>query len=191
MVAPDTQILIDLLTNFVPGNDQEAIDRELFLKRAEDPVNLTRDSEAHFTASGFVLNQDHTKVLGIFHNIYQSWGWMGGHADGDADLLHVARKEVEEESGVSDLKLLRPAPISIESIPVAAHIRRGEAVAEHTHLNLTFLFEAKDTATIRIEPGGNSDIKWIPIGEFVAKSLEPHMQIIYQKIINRLESLGS
>ena len=191
MVATDTQILIDLLTNFVPGNDQEVVDRELFLKRAKDPVNLTRDSEAHFTASGFVLNQNHTQVLGIFHNIYQSWGWMGGHADGDADLLRVAEKEAEEESGVSHLRLLHPAPISIESIPVATHIRRSQPVAEQTHLNVTFLFEADDTVDIRIKPEENSGVKWIPLNQFVASSLEPHMQVIYQKIIDRIQNGGT
>lgn len=187
-MATDIQILIDLLSNFIPGNEQETADRKLFLERAKNPANLTRESDAHFTASGFVLNQDHTKVLGIFHNIYQSWGWMGGHADGDPDLEHVARKEVEEESGVSDIKLLLPTPISLESIPVAAHVRRGETVAEHTHLNVTFLFEANDSIEIRIQPDENSGVKWIPINEFVSASLEPHMQIIYRKIINCIEN---
>lgn len=188
-MSTDTITLIELLNNFVPEGEQEIADRKLFLKRAEDSINLTRNSDAHFTASAFVLNQDHTKVLAIFHNIYQSWGWMGGHADGDADLLNVAKKEVSEESGILNLKLLKPSPISIESIPVAAHIRRGESVAAHIHLNVTFLFEASDTDEIHAQPEENSGVKWTPVNEFIAESLEPHMKLIYQKIINRLESV--
>lgn len=183
----DTTKLRDLLKNYIPGNQQETDDYKIFLERAENQINLTRDSDAHFTASSFVINQGHTKVLAIFHNIYQSWGWMGGHADGDPDLLHVAKKEAWEESGITNLKLLRPAPISIESIPVLAHVRRGVPVPEHTHLNITFLFEADDSQDIRIEPSGNSGVKWIPLEELVTTSLEPHMQVIYQKIIDRIQ----
>ena len=190
-MTPDTTVLVSLLKNFTPDGKQEIADHELFLERARDPINLTRESDTHFTTSAFVLNQDHAKVLGIFHNIYQSWGWMGGHADGDADLLRVAEKEAEEESGVSHLRLLHPAPISIESIPVATHIRRSQPVAEHTHLNVTFLFEADDTVDIRIQPEENSGVKWIPLNQFVASSLEPHMQVIYQKIIDRIQNGGT
>ena len=189
-MTSDTATLVSLLGNFTPDGKQEIADHELFLERARDPINLTRESDAHFTASAFVLNQDHTKVLAIFHNIYQSWGWMGGHADGDPDLLHVAEKEAEEESGVSHLKLLHPAPISIESIPVLAHVRRGVPVSEHTHLNVTFLFQAEDSADLRIQPDENSGVKWIFLNEFIAASLEPHMQAIYQKIIDRIQNGG-
>ncbi len=187
-MSPDTTVLINLLENFVPEGEQESTNHKLFLERARDPINLTRNSDAHFTASAFVLNQDHTKVLAIFHNIYQSWGWMGGHADGDPDLLHVAEKETEEESSISNLTLLHPAPISIERIPVLAHVRRGVSVPEHTHLNVTFLFQANDSAELKIRPDENSGVKWIPLSEFVTTSLEPHMQVIYQKIIDRIQN---
>ena len=54
---------------------------------------LVRDNEiAHITSSGFIVNKLRTKVLMIHHNIYNSWGWTGGHADGDEDLLYVAMK---------------------------------------------------------------------------------------------------
>ncbi|MCU5753365.1 NUDIX domain-containing protein [Lactococcus lactis] len=65
---------------------------------------MNRSSIAHFTASAFVLNESHDKILGIYHKIYQSWGWVGGHADGNADLLAVAVKEVQEETGLQTFK---------------------------------------------------------------------------------------
>ena len=37
----------------------------------------------------------------VYHNIYHSWSWLGGHADGETDLLSVAIREVKEEAGVS------------------------------------------------------------------------------------------
>ena len=43
------------------------------------------------------MNKDKTKVLMIYHNIYNSWSWTGGHADGDEDLLYVAIKEAKKK----------------------------------------------------------------------------------------------
>ena len=61
---------------------------------------LTRDNKCyHFTSSAWVVSPDFKKVLMVYHNIYNSWSWMGGHADGESDLLKVAIKEVKEESG--------------------------------------------------------------------------------------------
>ena len=34
----------------------------------------------------------------VYHNIYNSWSWLGGHADGETDLLAVALREVKEEA---------------------------------------------------------------------------------------------
>ena len=36
----------------------------------------------------------------VYHNIYDSWSWLGGHADGETDLLAVALREVKEETGL-------------------------------------------------------------------------------------------
>ena len=52
------------------------------------------------TASAWVVNKDRTKVLMVYHNIYNSWSWLGGHADGETDLLKVAVREVKEEAGL-------------------------------------------------------------------------------------------
>ena len=184
--------LQDILANFKPRGEQETADLKVFNEFADDIRNLTRDSIAHFTASAFVINRNHDKVLAIFHNIYQSWGWMGGHADGDADLLAVAEKEVREESGISNLKLLSPAPISIENIPIQAHVHRKHGyVPVHIHLNVTFLFEADENDEIEQNPAENSGVEWIKFNELVEKSTEDHMKSIYKKIIARIKEVNN
>ena len=90
------------IDRYVPINEQETKDKEIILNyiRNNEDV-LTRDNEiAHITSSGFIVNKSRSKVLMIHHNIYNSWGWTGGHADGDSDLLHVAIKEAKEETGI-------------------------------------------------------------------------------------------
>ena len=60
------------------------------------------------TASAWVLSPDRRQVVMVYHNIYNSWSWTGGHADGDRDLLAVAMREVTEETGLQRLELLHP-----------------------------------------------------------------------------------
>ena len=91
---------------YTPFNEQEEKDKELLLEWLEEKDVFTRKNKrAHFTASAWVVNPERTKVLMIYHNIYDSWAWMGGHADGETDLLKVAEREAKEESGITDIRL--------------------------------------------------------------------------------------
>lgn len=183
----------DLLDNYRPIGEQEDADYSIFVHAASDPASLTRDALAHFTASAFVLNKEHDKILAIYHKIYQSWGWLGGHVDGNADLLAVAMKEVQEESGLQQVRILLDGqPISIEDITVPAHVHRTRGyVSAHLHLNVTFLFEADEHALMTVNEDETAGIAWVPIDEFINKSNEPEMQVIYQKIIGRInEKMG-
>lgn len=83
---------------FQPYNEQEAADRRQILCDMDVfPDLLTRENAtAHFTASCWIVNPERTKVLMAYHNLYRSWAWLGGHADGEEDLLAVALRESPE-----------------------------------------------------------------------------------------------
>lgn len=69
-----------------------------YIKKFNDV--LTRQNEMfHFTTSAWVVNPSKTKVLMVYHNIFDSWAWIGGHADGNLNLLEVVKKEILEETG--------------------------------------------------------------------------------------------
>ena len=97
------------IQSYVPMNEQEVQDQKVilnYIKLFEHNI-LTRENEfAHLTSSGFILNEARDKVLMIYHNLYNSWAWTGGHADGEADLLAVAIKEAKEETGVANIRPL-------------------------------------------------------------------------------------
>ena len=88
--------LIDQIGAYTPFNDQEAADKPKLLSLLQSSKDIfTRDNTtAHMTASGWVVSPDRKSVLMIYHNIYNSWSWMGGHADGETDLLQVAQREI-------------------------------------------------------------------------------------------------
>ena len=99
--------LLGQLEQYRPFNEQEERDRDILLRclREEGDIFTRDNAMAHMTASAWVVNRERTKVLMAYHNIYHSWSWLGGHADGERDLLKVAVREVMEESG---LKQVRP-----------------------------------------------------------------------------------
>lgn len=173
---------------FCPYNEQEVMDQSFmleFMDKNED--YLTRENRvAHFTASNWIVNHDRTKVLMIYHNIYHSWAWTGGHADGDEDLMRVALKEAEEESSIKGLKALQNGIFSLEVLTVNGHVKHGKYVSSHLHLNCTFLFEADEEAMLKIKEDENSGVQWIPIEDLEGIVEEAHMLPIYRKLNEKL-----
>jgi len=185
--------LTEAVRAFRPWNEQEARDREELLRRLESgEALLTRENAAaHLTASAWVVNPRRDRVLMAWHNLYGSWAWLGGHADGDPDLAAVALREVREESGAERVRLLSPDIFSLEILTVDGHEKRGVYVSSHLHLNVTYLVEADDDQPLRCKPDENSRVGWFPSEDAVAASTEPWFrERIYKKLNAKLAALS-
>ncbi|MCM3720813.1 NUDIX hydrolase [Solibacillus isronensis] len=184
--------LHEQIKQYVPYNEQEAKDRDIILRAMATLSDvLTRNNEVlHFTASAFVFNPDRTRVLMAHHNIYNSWGWMGGHADGDPELFNVAKKELMEEAGLPEANAIQEDIISLDILPVIGHMKNGKYVAAHLHFNVTYIFEVGDEATFQAKLDENSEVGWIELDEVAEKCTEAHMIPIYEKIIEKVKKIG-
>jgi 8-oxo-dGTP pyrophosphatase MutT (NUDIX family) len=180
--------LIETIRAYRPGCAQEMADRQVMLaalERGEDL--LTRENLVmHFTASAWIVNPPQTKVLMVYHNLYDSWAWTGGHADGEEDLLKVALREAEEETGAR-VQLLRPGVYSLETLTVNPHLKRGKYVPAHLHLNLTYLLEADESDHLAVKPDENRGVAWFTLSDAVAACSEPWMRPVYEKLNARLD----
>ena len=69
------EALIAALADFRPWNEQEEKDRALILHalRTNEDIFTRQNTMAHMTASAWVLNPAHDRVLMAWHNIYHSW----------------------------------------------------------------------------------------------------------------------
>ena len=184
--------LIDQIKKFQPYNEQEQTDQRIMLMFLNEGKHvLTRQNEiAHFTASSWVVNCSRNKVLMAYHNIYHSWSWTGGHADGNEDLLSVALRETSEETGAAAIQPITKEIFSLETIHVKGHEKRGKYVPCHLHMNITYLLEADDTSTLTIKPDENSGVKWFSIHEVLNVAREPFMvDRIYKKLNEKLSIL--
>ena len=182
-------MLLEQIERFVPFNEQEARDRALIQDCIERFADIfTRENRlAHVTASAWVVNPARSRILMAYHNIYNSWSWLGGHADGERDLLGVALREVREESGIVRVRPLSPEIFSMEALTVDGHVKRGEYVSSHLHLNFTYLLEADEDQPLRAKADENSNVRWFSLDDAIAASTEPWFQArVYTKLNQKL-----
>ena len=186
----DRERLINQIQHYYPWNEQEKRDKEVILERLckEPDIFYRTNLLDHMSASAWVVNRECTKVLMVYHNIYHSWSWLGGHADGEKDLLSVALKEVKEESGVEHIRAVSEDIFSLEILTVDGHEKKGQYVPSHLHLNITYLLEADESDSLRIKADENSNVAWFGLEEAVKASVEPWFQKrIYTKLNQKLQ----
>lgn len=172
-----------------PQNEQERRDKALILYfMAGNPDAFLRSNLiAHMTASAWIVNRARDKVLMVYHNIYRSWSWTGGHADGEEDLLAVALREAREETGIEHIRPVTGEIYSLEVLTVDGHEKRGAYVPSHLHMNVTYLLEADEQDALHVCREENSGVGWFGLDEALAASTEPwFVERIYKKLNERL-----
>lgn len=214
-----------VIENYSPVCVQEAADRALMLEliRADGHRILTRENRAaHMTASSMIFNRTRDKVLLIYHNIYKSFAWTGGHSDGEHNPLKTAAVEAQEETGIKTLRLIMPdtgivreldgaadyeallysendasgcetavrAAAALDILTVDGHVKRGQYVSAHLHLNVSYLFEADETEKVRCKPDENSAVRWVQCRHIAKIVNEPLMIPVYEKLLRRSRLIG-
>ena len=186
--------LYQKIENYIPVNEQETIDQKLvleFMKSYSDCLDRT-NLVGHLTTSIWTVNKERTKTLMVYHNIYDSWSWIGGHADGEEKLSEVAMRELQEETGVKNARLVSEDIFSLEVLPVSGHEKKGKYVPSHLHLNITYLAEANENEDLTVNVDENKGVKWFAFDEALQASKEEwFVDRIYKKLIKKVRELDN
>lgn len=181
----------ELIEKYKPKCEQEIVDKQAILHFIErnDDVLSRNNLIAHLTSSAIVVNKDMTKVLFAYHNIYDSWAWVGGHNDGDPNLLEVAIKEAKEETGVKNIHPYSEDIFMIDIVNVNRHMKHGKFIPDHLHLNATFLLIADESNELIIKEDENSGVRWFNINEVLDYVSEDKMKVVYQKALDEIKKI--
>lgn len=177
--------MIQEIKRFMPCCEQEYKEKEIILNLIYDKkeIILKRNCELfHLTSSGFVINEARDKFLIVHHNLYNTWSWIGGHADGEANLMSVASREVKEESGITHIKPDKNEIVSVDILTTSSHYRKNKFVPSHLHLNISYLFIVDQNDPLIIKPDENSAVSWVNAVEIDRYITDKEMSKVFQKI---------
>lgn len=151
-----------LLQSYVPIDAADAATKEKFLEFVcSEPRCFERSLlHGHVTGSAWLVDKEGVNVLLTHHRALNRWVQLGGHADGDPNVMRVAWREAMEESGLTDLEnvSLEVFDIDIHEIPA-----KGEVPA-HLHYDVRFAFRAAGSTQFVVSEESH-DLAWVPIAD--------------------------
>lgn len=152
--------LLTLLTSYASDDKKQNNNKNQFIKLLQDFPQYCFGREInvpHFCGGGMLVDKSGEYVLLAQHRKLDILTFFGGHADGDSDLLNVARKETIEESGFNDIQLLSDG---IFDLDLQTCFYNTET---HFHFELRFLFQTQQEASDDIKPPNieSKELKWI------------------------------
>ena len=153
----------------ITAEERPSLERLLTFVRAEPRCFERSLLAGHVTGSAWLLDHERARCLLTHHKKLGLWLQVGGHADGDPDVLQVALREAREESGIPGVYALSPEvfDVDVHVIP-ASPARPGPPsrpeVPEHFHYDVRFLLAAPAGA----EPAASEEshaVAWVPRAE--------------------------
>jgi hypothetical protein len=151
--------LFELLNAYHPEAPEEKKFKKEMLELLEsDPMNCFERSreDGHFTASCWLLNKDASQALLMHHTKLDQWFQLGGHCDGDPDVLAVALKEAQEESGINHI-----VPVSTEIFDIDIHLIPASSKHKaHYHYDVRFLLKVASNENV-IQNSESKELRWI------------------------------
>ncbi len=150
--------LITQLQEYNPTDNCELACRKNMLSFIDQYKNcFERSLEiGHITASSWLLSKDKTKALLMHHNKLDLWVQLGGHCDGDSDVLTVAIKEAQEESGIKNI-----VSVSENIFDIDIHlIPANKKEKEHYHYDVRFLLQVTSDEKV-VQNNESKELRWI------------------------------
>lgn len=162
---------------------QEILKQYIQIHNYEELIDWN-NFDGHIVASGFIYSKEDNKFLVLYHNDLKMYLYPGGHIDStDINILSGARREVLEETGLSNLKYLNISDNELIPLDIDTHkIKYNERLdlPEHYHFDFRYLFIIDKIQDIKIDINEMSDYKWISLDELIKDSN-------YSKVVSKIK----
>jgi len=136
-----------------------------------EPACFDRATPAgHITGSAWIVGPDDRSVLLTHHRKLDCWLQLGGHADGDSDVLAVAHKEAQEESGMADFEQVSSGIFDLDIHPIPA--RKNEP--EHWHYDVRYLLRPIGSTDYTVSEESH-DLRWVDVDGVAALTTDSSM----------------
>lgn len=182
IITMHRQPLLYLLAAYHPSSEYEKNIRDTMTHFIHEHHNcFSRELLiGHITGSAWVVNRTLDKTLLTHHRKLDKWLQLGGHCDGDNDVLRVALREAVEESGVYDI-----VPFSHDIFDLDIHQipeRRTESAVElaHLHYDVRFMLVADEAAPLSIT-SESKDLQWVALNDVSKLTQEESMLRMVEK----------
>ncbi|MEE3328408.1 MAG: NUDIX hydrolase [Myxococcota bacterium] len=188
--------LLELLARYESENPGEVdvVERIRQLVKSREDCFERSCLEGHITASSWILSEGYSRFLLTRHRKLGRWLQLGGHADGDSDVVRVALREAREESGLTRFSCVSaegsewkpsypPLPLDIDVHRIPA---RGQE-PEHEHHDIRFLLLAAPGQTIRMSEE-STDLAWFELADLPSLGVDRSLLRLAQKTRKAIDS---
>ncbi len=173
--------LIKLLEDYFPVDSQEIRFKHQILDFVRNNPDCFERSlkEGHITASAWVTNKNNSKALLMHHTKLNRWFQLGGHCDGESNVLKVALKEAHEESGITTLYAL-----SKEIFDIDVHlIPENKNDPAHYHYDIRFILRVRGSGRLN-QNHESKELRWITKNPETLPTNLPSILRMFNKWIN-------
>lgn len=178
-MEPQKSVLL-LLQDYQPSDAEEEKARAFILDFVTRQSRFWSRStlEGHLTASAWITDAQCESAVLLHHRKLDMWVQPGGHIDDtDLSLIEASRREAEEETGLSGLRLQQPGIFDLDVHAIPA--RKGEP--EHWHLDVRFWWVAEQTA-LQINEESN-ELSWLSGADIRKKTEEESVLRMVRKTL--------
>jgi 8-oxo-dGTP pyrophosphatase MutT (NUDIX family) len=174
--AAALKLLLDHAELPLSREEAHAVEETIAFVGAHPDCLLRTCLEGHLTGSAWIVSPDRHRTLLTHHGKLGKWLQLGGHADGDPDLLGVALREAREESGLTRLAAVGSAVFDVDRHWI------GERGSEpgHWHHDMRFMIEA-DPAERLILSSESKALLWVEISAVGTLNPEESMARMVRK----------
>lgn len=183
-------ILIDIINKYLKIFPEEQ-DRQ---SKIIDYLNIHSNEEitdwnnfnGHIVAGGFIYAREEKKFLVLYHKDLNRYLYPGGHTDkSDINTLETAKREIKEETGLTNLEHLKLSDDELIPIDIDMHIinyNERLKLPEHYHFDFRYLFIIDKISNIKLDSEELLNYKWIDINEL-------KNDINYGVVVDKIEKL--